>query len=67
MPSEGSATLAELAFLMDLASRPGDASHLRDRVDAGVSADGFLRANELAQIASFNIGTIRTSQSERVH
>jgi predicted O-methyltransferase YrrM len=56
VPSEGSATEAELEFLMDLASRP-DVRHIGEiGFNAGVSTDGFLRANENADVTSFDIG-----------
>jgi TPP-dependent 2-oxoacid decarboxylase len=56
VPREGSATAAELAFLMELASRPKVRQICEIGFNAGVSADGFLRANELAYVTSFDIG-----------
>jgi predicted O-methyltransferase YrrM len=57
VPGEGSASPAELAFLMDLASRPEMRHICEIGFNAGISADGFLRANVLAHVTSFDIGT----------
>jgi predicted O-methyltransferase YrrM len=56
VPTEGSATAAELAFLMEIASPPWVHHICEIGFNAGVSADGFLRANRHAHVTSFDIG-----------
>jgi predicted O-methyltransferase YrrM len=56
VPSEGSATGMQLSFLMELASRPEVRKIGEIGFNAGVSSDGFLRANAEATVVSFDIG-----------